>query len=149
MVGVSSLQLRLVLPFVGDRSNLEELLHGQRKRLKPGNCLFINRFQVTFLDKCRALKMTGGGLSRSQVLPPVWLHPKLQQQQPGMLPELPGHVGLSPMTATNQLSTAGSSVLTGAAGAGQAGITDDVPSCSTSPSTNNCPLFQHRRRCGS
>ncbi|RVW88815.1 Auxin response factor 5 [Vitis vinifera] len=65
--------------------------------------------------------------------------PKLQQQQPGMLPELPGHVGLPPMTATNQLSTAGSSLLTGAAGAGQSGITDDVPSCSTSPSTNNCP----------
>ncbi|CBI24055.3 unnamed protein product, partial [Vitis vinifera] len=65
--------------------------------------------------------------------------PKLQQQQPGMLPELPGHVVLPPMTATNQLSTAGSSLLTGAAGAGQSGITDDVPSCSTSPSTNNCP----------
>ena len=65
--------------------------------------------------------------------------PKLQQQQPGMLPELPGHVGLPPMPTTNQLSTAGSSFLTGAAGAGQSGITDDVPSCSTSPSTNNCP----------
>lgn len=65
--------------------------------------------------------------------------PKLQQQQPGMLTELSGHVGLPPITTTNQLSTAGSSLLTGVAGAGQSGITDDVPSCSTSPSTNNCP----------
>nr|XP_043630948.1 auxin response factor 19-like [Erigeron canadensis] len=40
---------------------------------------------------------------------------------------------------TNQISTNGSSLLTGAAGIGQSGITDDVPSCSTSPSTNNCP----------
>lgn len=44
------------------------------------------------------------------------------------------------MPITNQLSTAGSSLLTGAAGGGQQSvITDDVPSCSTSPSANNCP----------
>uniref|UniRef100_A0A5B7B738 Auxin response factor n=1 Tax=Davidia involucrata TaxID=16924 RepID=A0A5B7B738_DAVIN len=64
---------------------------------------------------------------------------KLQQQplQPGILPEFPGH---TPAPTTNQLSTVGSSLLTGAAGGGgQSGITDDVPSCSTSPSTNNCP----------
>ncbi|KAK6944665.1 AUX/IAA domain [Dillenia turbinata] len=61
---------------------------------------------------------------------------KLQQQQCNILPELPGYVGHT--TTTNQLSAAGSSMLTGAAG-GPSGITDDVPSCSTSPSTNNCP----------
>ncbi|KAI4352732.1 hypothetical protein L6164_006953 [Bauhinia variegata] len=63
--------------------------------------------------------------------------PKLQQQ-PSPLSEISGHMGLPPMPNTNQLSTAGSSILTGAAGAGQSVITDDVPSCSTSPSTNNC-----------
>ncbi|XWS73356.1 hypothetical protein CRYUN_Cryun02cG0120800 [Craigia yunnanensis] len=66
-------------------------------------------------------------------------HPPLQsklQQQPGMLPEIPGHVGPSPTTATNQLSTAVSSIMTGAAVAGPSLITDDNPSCSTSP---NCP----------
>ncbi|KAK4370134.1 hypothetical protein RND71_009609 [Anisodus tanguticus] len=31
-----------------------------------------------------------------------------------------------------------SSLLTGAAGGGQSVVTDDIPSCSTSPSTNNC-----------
>ncbi|XP_057980664.1 auxin response factor 19-like isoform X2 [Malania oleifera] len=62
---------------------------------------------------------------------------KLPQQQPGLLPDLPVHVGLSPTpTTTNQLSTVGSGM---AAGGGQSGITDDAPSCSTSPSTNNCP----------
>ncbi|KAL6985024.1 hypothetical protein U1Q18_018404 [Sarracenia purpurea var. burkii] len=66
--------------------------------------------------------------------------PKPQQQQqhlPGVLPEFPGHVGHGP--TSNQLSTTGSSFLTGATGGGQSGTTDDVPSCSTSPSTNNCP----------
>ncbi|KAH7572502.1 hypothetical protein JRO89_XS04G0265900 [Xanthoceras sorbifolium] len=75
--------------------------------------------------------------------------PKLQQQQSGMLPEMPGHVGLPPTQITNHLSTVGSSVLTGAAGAGQSVVTDDVPSCSTSPSTNNCqnviqPMIHNR-----
>ncbi|KAF7820565.1 auxin response factor 19-like isoform X1 [Senna tora] len=64
--------------------------------------------------------------------------PKLQQQQPGMLSEIPGHLGLPPNPMINHLSVAGSSILTGAAGAGQSVITDDIPSCSTSPSTNNC-----------
>lgn len=59
-----------------------------------------------------------------------------QQQQPGLLSDFGTHVGLKPLT---QLSTAGSSLLTGAAGGGPSGITDDIPSCSTSPSTNNGP----------
>ncbi|KAH7527824.1 hypothetical protein FEM48_Zijuj05G0007500 [Ziziphus jujuba var. spinosa] len=64
---------------------------------------------------------------------------KLHQQQTGVIPETMGNMGLTPNPTTNHLTTAGSSVMTGAAGAGQSGITDDVPSCSTSPSTNNCP----------
>lgn len=41
----------------------------------------------------------------------------------------------------NHLSTSGSGLLTGTgiAGGGQSGISDDIPSCSTSPSTNNSP----------
>lgn len=66
------------------------------------------------------------------------LQSKLQQQQPGMMPEIPAHVVPSLTTATNQLSTAVSSVMTGVAVAAQSVITDDNPSCSTSPSTN-CP----------
>ncbi|KAL2321397.1 hypothetical protein Fmac_030366 [Flemingia macrophylla] len=69
---------------------------------------------------------------------PYSQQPKLQQQQPGLLSEMSGHTTLLPAPTTNQLSTAGSSIMTGAAGAGQSVITDDVPSCSTSPSTNNC-----------
>ncbi|KHN40318.1 Auxin response factor 5 [Glycine soja] len=65
--------------------------------------------------------------------------PKLQQQQqPGMVSEMPGHMALLPTATTNQLSAGGSSIVTGAGGAGQSVITDDVPSRSTSPSTNNC-----------
>ncbi|TKY44501.1 Auxin response factor 5 [Spatholobus suberectus] len=75
--------------------------------------------------------------------------PKLQQQQPGLLSEMSGHMTLLPTPTTNQLSAAGSSILAGAAGAGQSVITDDIPSCSTSPSTNNCanalpPLINSR-----
>ncbi|XP_059634510.1 auxin response factor 19-like [Cornus florida] len=61
-----------------------------------------------------------------------------QQQQPSVLAELPGHAGHTFSPKTNHLSAAGSSLLAGAGG-GQSGITDDIPSCSTSPSTNNCP----------
>ncbi|KAJ6354943.1 hypothetical protein OIU77_005528 [Salix suchowensis] len=60
--------------------------------------------------------------------PPQQLKP--QQQHPMLLSEMAGHMGLPPSAMTNQLSTAGP---------GQSGITDDVPSCSTSPSTNNYP----------
>ena len=51
---------------------------------------------------------------------------------------MPGHMGLPPNPLTNQVATGGSSALTGTVGAGQSGITDEVPSCSTSPSMNNC-----------
>jgi hypothetical protein len=74
---------------------------------------------------------------------------KLQQQQPSMLVEMSGQMGLPPTTTTNQLSRAGSGIMAGIAGAGQSGLTDEVPSCSTSPSTNNCstviqPLMNNR-----
>ncbi|GLU10506.1 hypothetical protein SLE2022_273020 [Rubroshorea leprosula] len=65
------------------------------------------------------------------------------QQQPGMLAEIPGHLGPSPSPTANQLCTAGCSVLTGAAVAGQSVITDDNPSCSTSFSTNTCSNILH------
>nr|XP_011464700.1 PREDICTED: auxin response factor 19-like [Fragaria vesca subsp. vesca] len=64
---------------------------------------------------------------------------KLQQQQPGILADMSGHMGLPPTGSTNQLSRAGSGMMAGVAGAGQSGLTDEGPSCSTSPSTNNCP----------
>ncbi|XP_010263345.1 PREDICTED: auxin response factor 19-like isoform X2 [Nelumbo nucifera] len=72
---------------------------------------------------------------------PVQQHqtqPKLPQQQPVTLAELPGQLVLPPAPTTNLLSTTGSSVLTATGGA-QSGLTDELPSCSTSPSTNNCP----------
>ncbi|KAJ8753116.1 hypothetical protein K2173_017666 [Erythroxylum novogranatense] len=66
--------------------------------------------------------------------------PNIQAQQPGTLSEMPGLVGHVSCPTTNQLNPSGS-VLTATAGVGQSGITEDVPSCSTSPSTNNCPNF--------
>ncbi|XP_071715824.1 auxin response factor 19-like [Rutidosis leptorrhynchoides] len=51
--------------------------------------------------------------------------PKLQHQQ-----EMSGHMTGPPLMPTNQLSTNGSSLLTGTG-------SEDGPSCSTSPSTNN------------
>ncbi|KAK9078938.1 hypothetical protein SSX86_002997 [Deinandra increscens subsp. villosa] len=53
-------------------------------------------------------------------------------QQPKLQQELSGQMTGPTLMATNQLSTNGSSLLTGTG-------SDDVPSCSTSPSTNNCP----------
>ncbi|GMH11797.1 hypothetical protein Nepgr_013638 [Nepenthes gracilis] len=63
--------------------------------------------------------------------------PKLQQQ-PGIVTEIKGPAGIVVNPLTNQLSAAGSSNLTGATAGAPSAITDDVPSCSTSPSTNNC-----------
>lgn len=66
--------------------------------------------------------------------------PQLQQPPPStVITDMSRQMGLPPTQTNNQLSAATSSVITGAAGAGQSGITDDIPSCSTSPSTNNCP----------
>ncbi|KAE8665084.1 Auxin response factor 19 [Hibiscus syriacus] len=76
------------------------------------------------------------------------LQSKLQQQQPGVLPEVPGHVDPFLTTATNQLSNAVSSVMTCAAVAAHSAITDDNPSCSTSPSTNCPSVLQPMINCG-
>ncbi|CAA2933995.1 auxin response factor 19-like isoform X1 [Olea europaea subsp. europaea] len=56
---------------------------------------------------------------------------KLRHQQSGILSEIPGQMGskLNPMN--NQLSTGGIINC-------QSVVTDEAPSCSTSPSTNNC-----------
>ncbi|KAI5383267.1 auxin response factor 19 isoform X2 [Lathyrus oleraceus] len=68
--------------------------------------------------------------------------PKLQHQQqqtqPGFLSKTSSHVGLPSATTNNQLSASGCSIRTVATGTAPSIITDDVPSCSTSPSTNNC-----------
>lgn len=64
---------------------------------------------------------------------------KLEQQPPVVIPQMQGQAVLSTNTMPNHLSISGSSNLTGAAAAGQSAITDDIPSCSTSPSTNNGP----------
>lgn len=71
--------------------------------------------------------------------PHVLHQPNFPQQQPSLLAEASRHTGIPPSLASNQFAAPGSSAVIGAAGAGQFGISDDVPSCSTSPSTNNCP----------
>ncbi|GER36146.1 auxin response factor [Striga asiatica] len=62
--------------------------------------------------------------------------PKLQQHQQSS--RLLSELSENPMM-TNQLSAGRASILTGGANAGPSVVTDDVPSCSTSPSTNNSP----------
>ena len=51
--------------------------HSFRKRkcysVDPHLGLSFVSLQVTLFDRCWALKMTSGGLSRSQMLPPGWL----------------------------------------------------------------------------
>ncbi|OMO69917.1 AUX/IAA protein [Corchorus olitorius] len=64
------------------------------------------------------------------------LQSKVQQQQLGMLPKIADQMGPSLTPTGNQPSTAISSVMTGAIVGAQSVITDDNPSCSTSPSTN-------------
>ncbi|GAB2222916.1 hypothetical protein Drorol1_Dr00017047 [Drosera rotundifolia] len=62
---------------------------------------------------------------------------KVQQQQSGFIPEVKGQFGATTNPATSQLPVAGSSNSTLAAMGAQSAITDEPPSCSTSPSTNN------------
>ncbi|XP_075502128.1 auxin response factor 5-like [Primulina tabacum] len=79
---------------------------------------------------------------RFGVQPPQ--QPKLlSQQQSGILSEVSGHVGISLNPMNNQLSSGSSNMLTVAAGAGQSAVTEEIPSCSTSPSTNNCQNAAH------
>lgn len=61
-----------------------------------------------------------------------------QQTQPGSLSKMSSHVGLPSATTANQLSASGCSIRTVATGTVPSVNTDHAPSCSTSPSTNNC-----------
>ncbi|GAB2276145.1 hypothetical protein Dimus_010882 [Dionaea muscipula] len=63
--------------------------------------------------------------------------PKLQQQQSGFIPETKGQFGATINPLTNQLSAVSGGSLNVAAMGTQSAITDDLPSCSTSPSANN------------
>ncbi|KAL1356473.1 hypothetical protein HN51_008483 [Arachis hypogaea] len=103
----------------------------------PGQVLEIPPLLQNSLPESNAItnQMTKAGRSNIHIshLPQ---QPKPQQQS-GLLPEMSGQMALPPTPSPNQLSAAGSGILNGAAVAGQSVITDDVPSCSTSPSTNN------------
>ncbi|XP_073148898.1 auxin response factor 19-like [Henckelia pumila] len=64
---------------------------------------------------------------------------KLQQSH--VVQELPGHLGNALNLMNNHISADGRGcIIPGAiGGGGHSVVTDDVPSCSTSPSMNNCP----------
>ncbi|WOL19786.1 auxin response factor 19 isoform X1 [Canna indica] len=64
---------------------------------------------------------------------------KFQQHQV-LLGDLPGAI-LPPTPTTNLIPTGGNALL--AAGGAQSGVTDDLPSCSTSPSANNGAILPH------
>lgn len=107
--------------------------------LTPTQMLEVPQATSTSLPQSIPLQMTRNNSHTNIRFSHPAQQPKLQHQQSGVLPEISGHMGLPLPPTTNQLSTAGSSIVTGTAGAGQSAITDDLPSCSTSPSTNNCP----------
>ncbi|KNA25133.1 hypothetical protein SOVF_009550 isoform A [Spinacia oleracea] len=103
------------------------------------------------LSSSQMLDMPMASLPPSQIIPQqlsrsnsqTTLHfsqtpqlPKLPEQQSGIMPEMHG-VALNPMS--NHPSTAVSSSFVRATAGGQSAVTDDIPSCSTSPSTNNGP----------
>lgn len=69
---------------------------------------------------------------------PLPQQPIPQQQQSGNVSDFPGYIGGTLKTITSQVPVGNSSLLAGAAGWVQSAVTDDVPSCSTSISTNYC-----------
>ncbi|KAL5974207.1 hypothetical protein ACLOJK_030870 [Asimina triloba] len=91
--------------------------------------------QQQMIAQQQVVKNTHVGVPFSQ---PMQQQPQQKiQQQPAVLPELPGLVPAQ-QPSTNLLSThPGHSFAAGA----QSVITDDVPSCSTSPSTNNSSVL--------
>lgn len=106
----------------------------------PTQMLEMHQVPPTSLPQSNIMSQqmaNSGGLNNVQFSHPPQ-QPKLEQQQPVILPQMPGHMGLPASHIINPVSTAGNSALTGAAGVGQSVITDDNPSRSTSPSTNNC-----------
>ncbi|CAJ1951635.1 unnamed protein product [Sphenostylis stenocarpa] len=115
---------------------LVDKAHNLSTAFTPGHVLDIPPMLPNSLPEANSLsnQMTKANFPNNIQFPQ---QPKLQQQQPGLLSEMSG-MALLPTPTTNQLTAAGSSIMNGAAGAGQSVITDDVPSCSTSPSTNNC-----------
>jgi len=139
---------------VSQQSALQQVSHvnplqEQRKLLVDGSQSFSRSLPPTQMLDMPQTQM--GSLSQSQIIaqqitkcnnqnsmqfsqPSQVL--KLEQQQTGIIPEMQGGI-LSANPMPNHHSTAGSSNLTGAAAAGHSAITDDIPSCSTSPSTNN------------
>lgn len=63
--------------------------------------------------------------------------PKLPQEQTSILPEVQMNMGLPPSMTTNHILAPGGNL--SRAGPGPSAITDDAPSCSTSPSAGNGP----------
>ncbi|PSS20727.1 Auxin response factor like [Actinidia chinensis var. chinensis] len=139
----STLQQPSQLPQVQDQQR--ELLDSSESFSRSGNpsqMVEMHQAAATSLLQSHLLHPQPLSKSNSQQNlqfphPPQQLKLLQQQMLSGLPPELPGQVGRTP--TSNQLLTTGSSFLTGATGGGRSGITDVVPSCSTSPSTNNCP----------
>ncbi|XP_061347641.1 auxin response factor 19-like [Gastrolobium bilobum] len=115
---------------------LLDVAHNSRA-LTPGQVLEIPPTLQNSLLEANSIphQITSPNSQNNILLSNLSQQPKLHQPQPGLLSEMTGHLGLSPTTTTSLLSASVCSMLTGV---GQSVITDDIPSCSTSPSTNNC-----------
>ncbi|XP_021989698.1 auxin response factor 19 isoform X1 [Helianthus annuus] len=106
--------------------------------------LQVPESQIQLLQKLhqqqQSLLAQQGQITETPSQPPVSSLPQQMSsfrfshlpQQPKVLQEFPGQMTGPTLMTSNPLSTNGSSLLTGIG-------SDDVPSCSTSPSTNNCP----------
>ncbi|KAL5052768.1 hypothetical protein RYX36_033450 [Vicia faba] len=113
------------------------------KALTPGQLLDIPPLLQNSLPEASSMihQMTDHSSQNNAQFSQPSKQPKLQHQQqqtqPGSLSKT-SHVGPPSATTNNQLSASGCSIRTAATGTAPSIITDDVPSCSTSPSTNNC-----------
>ncbi|XP_058732176.1 auxin response factor 19-like isoform X2 [Vicia villosa] len=114
------------------------------KAITPGQLFEIPPLLQNSLPEANSMihQMTDHGSQNNVQFSHPSKQPKLQHQpqqtQPGFLSKTSSHVGLPSATTNNQLSASGCSIRTGATGTAPSIITDDIPSCSTSPSTNNC-----------
>lgn len=123
-------QSALQQPQLTQLQEQQRLLMGAQQQLSNPNLL-----SQQHVIPSQMAKNTQADIRSSQ---PMQHQPQQKlQKQSLMLPELPGSV-LPPPPPTNLLSTPSSCLLPNGA---QSGITDDIPSCSTSPSTNNCPII--------
>ncbi|WCJ34678.1 Auxin response factor 19 [Euphorbia peplus] len=109
---------------------LLEVSQGMSRSVQPNPLSEMPQSTPTSLPQSNIIQQNVGRFSQMPQ------QPKFQQQQPGILSEIPVNTGHA-SSGINQFSTAGSGIVTIAAGAPLSGITEDVPSCSTSPSTNN------------